>query len=41
MMRFLDEIAAADSIDLKQLFRQCGIVETPQAWLNDMRRRFL
>ncbi len=41
MSRFLDEIAATDNTELKQLFKQFGITDAPQAWMQDMRRRFL
>lgn len=41
MRRFLEEIAATDGAELKQLFKQFGISDTPKAWLEDMRRRFL
>jgi hypothetical protein len=41
MTRFLDEMAAVDNTELKLLFKQFGIADTPQTWVEDMRRRFL
>lgn len=41
MIRFLDEMGELESRELKQLFMQFGITDTPAIWLGDMRSRFL
>lgn len=41
MTRFLDDMAAIDSMEMKQLFKQLGIIDTPQEWLKEMRLRFV
>lgn len=40
MRRFLGELEAIDSAELKQLFKQFGIADDPKSWLKDMRQRF-
>ena len=41
MTRFLTEIAATNISEVKQLFKQFGITDTLQTWIQEMRLRFL
>ena len=41
MTKFLDDFAAIDILEAKQLFKQFGISDTLQVWILVMRRRFL